>query len=78
MLPWITEIYVASWRNKLVMLSLPAEDPAESLVELKYTGEDTFRRVRSDGELGEAFEFERDENGSILRIKRHNNSLVSG
>ena len=73
MLPWNSEIYVGSWHNKLVMLNLPTSDPAESLLELKYTGKDTFRRLRDDGELGEAFEFERDESGSIYRIKRHNN-----
>ena len=73
MLPWTSEIYVASWHNNLVILNLPASDPAKSMMELKYTGKDTFRRLRDDGELGEAYEFERDESGSIYRIKRHNN-----
>ena len=73
MLPWQYEIYMASWHNKLLMLSLPADNPAESMLELKYISKDLFRRVRGDGELGEAFEFERDKNGTIYRIKRHNN-----
>ena len=72
-LPWVSEVYVASWHNKLVVLSLPTKDPAESLVELTYTGKDTFRRVREEGELGETYKFERDDDGSILRIKRHSN-----
>jgi len=73
MLPWINEMYVTTWHGKLVILNLPSTNPAESLIELKYIGKDTFRRVRKDSELGEAFEFERDEKGSIYRIKRHNN-----
>lgn len=73
MLPWQNEVYLSSWHNKLIILGLPTGDPAESLMVLKYTGKDVFRRLREDGELGEAFEFERDENGSIYRIKRHNN-----
>jgi len=76
MLPWNSESYVASWHNKLVVLNLPASDPAESMMELRYTGKDTFRRIRDDGELGETFEFERDESGSIHRIKRHSNYLT--
>ena len=73
MLPWQHEIYMASWNNKLLMLNLPADNPAESMLELKYISKDLFRRVRGDGEPGEAFEFERDKNGKIYRIKRHNN-----
>lgn len=72
-LPWQYEVFFASWHNKLVMLSLPAENPAESMIELEYIEKDIFRRVREDGELGETFKFERDENGVIYRIKRHNN-----
>jgi len=73
MLPWTNELYLAAWHNKLVMLSLPSKDPSESMTVLKYVGEDTFKRVRDDGELSETFEFIRDENGSIQKIKRHNN-----
>jgi len=73
MLPWQSETYFTSWHNKLVMLDLPAQDPAASMVELKYISKDTFRRVREDGELGETFEFERNVMGDIYRIKRHNN-----
>lgn len=73
MLPWTSETYMASWHNKLLMLNLPAEDPAESMIELKYVGKDIFRRIRADGELGETFEFIRGETGSISKIKHHNN-----
>jgi CubicO group peptidase (beta-lactamase class C family) len=75
-LPWTREVYLASWHNKLVMLSLPSKDPVESMVVLKYVGDDTFKRLRDDEELGESFEFIRDENGSIHKIKTHNNYLI--
>ena len=73
MLPWQTEIYLACWHNMLVMLSLPNEDPAGSMVKLRYVEKDLFRRVRSNGELGESYEFIRGEDGSIQKFKRHNN-----
>ncbi len=73
MLPWTNEAYLASWHNNLVLLSLPSNDPAKSIVVLKYVEKDIFRRLRDDGELGETFEFMRDDTGSISKIKRHNN-----
>ena len=73
MLPWQSEVYLASWHGKLVLLSLPNEDPAESMVELKYVEKDLFRRIRTDEKLGETFEFIRDEDGTIEKFKRHNN-----
>lgn len=72
-LPWISEVYLSAWHNKLVMLSLPSKDPVEELVFLRYMGEDTFKRLKDNGELGETFTFIRDENGAIQKIKRHNN-----
>jgi len=72
-LPWISEVYLASWHNKLVMVRLPSKDPAETLMVLKYIGNDTFKRLRDNGELGEAYEFIRDDKGAIQKIKRHNN-----
>ena len=73
MLPWQPEVYLASWHNKLVILSLPSENPAQSLLELKYVEKDLFRRVRADGEPGESYEFIRGEDGTIQKFKRHNN-----
>ena len=72
-LPWQSEVYLAPWHNSLAVLGLPNTDPAGSLVRLRYTEKDKFRRVRDDGELGETIEFERDENGAIQRIKWNNN-----
>lgn len=75
-IPWQSEVYLAPWHNSLIILGLPNTDPAGSLVQLRYIEKDKFRRVREDGELGESFEFERDENGVIQRIKSHNNYAV--
>jgi CubicO group peptidase (beta-lactamase class C family) len=72
-LPWTNEVYLAPWHDKLVMLNLPGKDPAETLVLLKFVGEDSFKRVRDNGELAETFTFIRDEQGAIQKIKRHNN-----
>ena len=55
------------------MLPLPSKNPVEDLVLLKYMGEDTFKRLKDNGELGETFAFIRDESGAIQKIKRHNN-----
>ena len=73
MLPWQPEVYLASWHNNLVLISLPNKDPAASMVKLQHVDKDIFRRERDDGELGESYEFIRDENGSIQKFKRHNN-----
>jgi len=73
MLPWQPEVYLASWHGKLVLLGLPNENPAESMVELKYMEKDLFRRIRADEKLGETYEFIRNEDGAIEKFKRHNN-----
>jgi CubicO group peptidase (beta-lactamase class C family) len=71
--PWGSELYVSTWYGKLVMIGLPAESPADAMVFFKHMEDDTFRRERDDGELGEVLEFERDESGQITRFKRHGN-----
>ena len=73
MLPWQPEVYLASWHNNLVILNLPSQNPAESMVKLKYVGKDLFRKVRKDEKLGESYEFIRGDDGSIKKFKRHNN-----
>jgi CubicO group peptidase (beta-lactamase class C family) len=73
MLPWQPEVYLSSWNNQLVMVSLPSDNPAESMIKLKYVEKDLFRKVRDDDELGESYEFIRGEDGAIKKFKRHNN-----
>jgi hypothetical protein len=70
---WGGEIAVLPWKDGLAMLSLPTDNPMDSLEPLKLTGEHRFRRVRKDdGELAEEVVFAV-ENGEVTRFTRHNN-----
>lgn len=71
--PWWGELYVGSWNGQLVTLGLPSDDPGEGMNLYKHIEKDTFRRIRDDGELGEAMTFERNANGEIKHFKRHDN-----
>lgn len=72
-MPWWSEEYISTWNGKLVILPLPSRNPGYSMTFYKHIEDDTFRRIRNDGELGEALVFERDENGKIIRYKQHGN-----
>jgi CubicO group peptidase (beta-lactamase class C family) len=70
---WGGEIAVFPWKAGLGMLYLPTDNPAESIDELKPSGEHAFRRVRKDdGTLAEEVRFTV-ENGEVTRFTRHNN-----
>ena len=75
-MPWGSEEYVSAWYGKLVVLYLPTGSPAKSMTVFKHIEGDTFKRVRDDGELGEALVFERDDNGKITRYHQHGNYTV--
>ena len=65
---------VVLWGEGLAMLWLRTGDPKESLVELKHTGENTFRRIRKHEQgLGESIVFDVAENGIVRRFKQHSN-----
>ena len=64
---------ILRWDDTLVSLGLPSNDPVESMNKLRHVNGDTFRRVRDDGELGEAFIFHRDESGAIESYSVHGN-----
>lgn len=71
---WLAgESIVLPWKGGLAVLSLPTDDPLGSLTRLRHVEGDVFRRVREDGALGEAFEFERDADGRITRLWRNSN-----
>lgn len=72
--PWWGEIAVQPWGDKLVMLGLPADNPAESMTLLKHVEGDIFRRIRDNEELGEEIRFERDGTGKVVHMWRHSNS----
>ena len=71
--PWSSEEYIGTWNGDLVVLSLPADKPAEAMTKFRHIEGDTFRRVREDGELGETLTFERNATGTITRYIQHGN-----
>jgi len=71
--PWGGETVILPWYGKLVILSLPSDNPARSLTVLKYEKKDTFRRIRKDKKLGEEILFERDVDGKVIRFWQHSN-----
>lgn len=71
--PWSNEVYVSTWKDKLVMINLPTTSPAESLTFYEHEEGDTFRRTRDNGEPGERLEFERGADGRVSRFKSHGN-----
>lgn len=65
---------ILRWKDGLAALWLGTRNPKEDLVELKKTGEHTFRRVRKDDDsLGEEYFFDVAEDGAVLRFKNHSN-----
>ncbi len=74
--PWGSEEVIVRFNNELVMLRLPNSDPANNMSRLKYIEEDTFRRIRSDDELGEEIKFHRDGSGNILHYTQHQNNYA--
>lgn len=71
--PWWSEVIFLPWKGKLVTFSLPSTNPANEMELLKHIEGDTFRRIRKDKTLGEAFIFERDASGKVVRVKQHTN-----
>ena len=61
------EVAVVIWGDQLATVWLPTTDPVGELTKLDKTGEHRFRRVRDDGELGEEFVFEL-ENDTVVRM----------
>ncbi len=74
---WLAgESVVLPWKGSLAVLSLPTDDPMESLTELKYVEGGVFRRIRDDGSLGEEVVFESDQAGNVTRMWRHSNPMT--
>ena len=71
------EVYISSWEGKLALLDLPSDSPAKSMVLYKHIEGDTFRRIRSNEELGEKLLFEREQNGTIVRMKVFENYIYT-
>jgi CubicO group peptidase (beta-lactamase class C family) len=71
--PWGGETLVVAWGDGLAAVTLPTMTPMKDLERLRKTGEHTFRRVRSDGTLGEEIRFEPGPDGRATRYWQHSN-----
>ena len=71
--PWGSESYISSWEGKLVLLRLPSQSPAKSMIFLKHVEGDRFQKIRKDKEPGEIIVFERDKAGKVTRYSQHGN-----
>ncbi len=72
--PWGGESAVVAWEGGLAILWLPTMSPGDDLTPLEHVTGSTFRRIRSDGELGEAYEFIEDAEGNVAGMRYHSNT----
>jgi CubicO group peptidase (beta-lactamase class C family) len=70
--PWGSETVILPWYGDLAVMGLPSNNPSSFGI-LKHVEEDTFRRKRDDGELGETVVFERDDDGKVIKMWQHQN-----
>jgi hypothetical protein len=71
--PWGGESAAIRWKGGLALMSLPTDNPLQAITRLKHVEGDVFRRVRSDGELGEEIVFERDASGRVTGYRQFGN-----
>lgn len=67
------ESAILRWDDHLISVSLPTNDPMGNKTKLQHVEGHTFRRVRDNGDLGEAVIFEVDASGRVLRYSWHGN-----
>jgi len=70
------ETHVLVIDGQLATISVPTNNPMRSLTKYKQVGENTFKRVRDDGDLGEAVTFELGPDGSVTRLVRNSNYSI--
>lgn len=73
--PLGTESMVTTWNGQLVVIGLPTTNPLNAMTKLKHIEGNSFRRVRSDGDLGEEYLFEEGPDGAMTYWV-HNNPRV--
>lgn len=71
--PWDGESLFVVWGDGLATVDLPTIEPMKNLDRLRKTGEHTFRRVLSDGTLGETYRFEVGADGKATKVWVHSN-----
>ena len=57
--------------GQLVLMSLPSDNPSDSITKLKHIEKNIFRRIRDDDELGEPIIFKMDPTGKVTRLIRN-------
>lgn len=62
------ETHIVIMDGELRMISLPNNNPSESLTKLRRINTNVFRRVRDDGELAETVVFELGPDGRVTRL----------
>ena len=70
------ETAVLPWDGSIATLPLPTDDPMRALAKWRKTGEHTFRRIRSDGELGDLIRFEMGSDGKAAAYWQSSNRYV--
>jgi len=76
--PLGTESAVLTWEGQLVVIGLPTSNPLEGMTKLKHMEGNSFRRVRSDGDLGEEYLFEEGPDGTMTYWVHNNPRVRSG
>jgi len=74
--PWGGETAIVYYGDEIAAVDLPTNDPLGEIQKLKRISENTFRRVRKDGDLGEEVIFELGNDGKVTRLKWHSNYQV--
>jgi len=64
---------IVLWDDSLASIPLPTPTPMSALTKLERVDGNTFRRKRSDDDLGEEWVFEADASGTIVRLQQHGN-----
>jgi len=64
-----SETAVVRWKGGIATLSLPTDNPRQSLRQLIHVEGDTFRSRGNDGELGAEVTFETDAQGRVFRMR---------
>jgi len=73
--PFGGETHILIMEGDLAALSLPTTNPTR-WEKLKRVGENTFKRVREDGELGETYTFELGPDGKVTRLFHNSNYSI--
>lgn len=63
------ETEVIRWQGGLALMPVPSDNPVKAITRYRKVGENEFREIRADGELGERLTFDLDANGKPLRAR---------